>query len=231
MRNSTLDQLIDDREHKRPVILATNLKSGSQTLLYPDALEDDDPVHDAARRVFGSDQSAMVQTDAGEVFLHVQNPPLRMIIIGAVHIAQALVPVAQQAGYAITVIDPRGAFATPERFPGIDLRAEWPDEIWGDLSVDRRTAIVALTHDPKIDDPALSRAVRSEAYYIGALGSRKTNAARRERLQTAGLEESAIGRIHAPIGLDIGARGPVEIAISIIAEVTMALRKPEMRAA
>ncbi len=231
MRKSTLDQLIDDREHKRPVILATNLKSGDQTLIYPETLDDGDPVHQAAHGVFGSDQSTMMQTDSGEVFLHVQNPPLRMIIIGAVHIAQALIPLAQQAGYAITVIDPRGAFATPERFPGIDLRAEWPDEIWEGLSVDRRTAIVALTHDPKIDDPALSRAVNSAAFYIGALGSRKTNAARRERLQAGGLDEHTIDRINAPIGLDIGARGPVEIAISIVAEVTMALRKPETRAA
>ena len=230
MRKAILDQLIADRENKRAVVLATNLSTGDQTLLYPEELEDGDPVHGAARSVFGSDQSAMVQTDAGEVFLHVQNPPLRMIVIGAVHIAQALIPIAGQAGYAVVVIDPRGAFATPDRFPGIDLRAEWPDEIWDSLSVDRRTAIVALTHDPKIDDPALTRAVVSPAFYIGALGSRKTNAARRERLQAAGLDDGSLNRINAPIGLDIGARGPVEIAVSIIAEVTMALRKPETRA-
>lgn len=231
MDRTILSRLLEDRRAKTPVVLATWLETGEQRLIYREEIDPDDALGAAAASAFRSDRSTTVSLPEGEVFLHVQNPPLRMIVVGAVHIAQHLVPLAVRAGYAVTVIDPRGAFATPERFPQIDLRPEWPDEIWDELDVDRRTAIVALTHDPKIDDPALSRALRSEAFYIGALGSRKTNAARHERLVAGGLDVDSMARLHAPIGLDIGAKGAVEIAISVMAEVTQALRKPRGAAA
>ncbi len=157
-------------------------------------------------------------------FVTIQNPPLRLVIIGAVHIAQAVIPIAQQAGYDIIVIDPRGAFATGARFPGVTLQAEWPDEILPRIGLDQRTAMMALTHDPKIDDPALEAALKSDLFYIGALGSKKTQAARMARLKDKGFTDAQIASIHGPIGLAIGAKGAPEIAISIMAEMTRALR-------
>jgi xanthine dehydrogenase accessory factor len=224
MRKAMLDKVLDDRAAKRPVIVATTLASGEQRLIHPEDTAALGVLGESADKAFASDQSITVDTPDGEVFLHVHNPPLRMVVIGAVHTAQQLVPMAVMAGYAVTVIDPRGAFATPERFPGVDLRPEWPDEVWSSLGVDRRTAVIALTHDPKIDDPALTAALNGPAFYIGALGSSRTHARRVERLKEAGIPDDALGRIHAPIGLDIGARGPAEIAISILAEVTASLR-------
>jgi xanthine dehydrogenase accessory factor len=165
------------------------------------------------------------KSDSVQIF----NPPLRLLCIGAVHIAQALAPIAELAGYEVTVIDPRGAWGTPERFPGVTVDERWPDEALDALGPDRRTAICALTHDPKLDDPALTRALRSEAFYVGALGSKKTHAKRVERLTESGLTGEEIGRIAAPIGLDIGAVSPSEIAISIMAQITLALRGPKGR--
>ena len=152
----------------------------------------------------------------------------RLVIVGAVHIAQRLAPMATLAGYDVTVIDPRGAFATKERFPGISLSTKWPNEAMTELAVDRRTAIVTLTHDPKLDDPALSAALGSPAFYIGALGSKKTHAARLKRLKRAGFDDDATGRIHGPVGLDIGAKSPAEIAVAVAAEI---LKIRERRAA
>ena len=166
----------------------------------------------------------MVRIEDAEFFVDVYNPPLKLVIVGAVHLAQALIPMAQAAGYDVAVIDPRGAFATAERFPGVVLYNEWPDEVMPKLGLDQRTALVALTHDPKIDDPALKAAVNSDCFYIGALGSKKTNASRFERLRAAGHDEVKLKRIHGPIGLAIGARGPAEIAVSIMGEMTSALR-------
>ena len=224
MRKAMLDKVLDDRAAKRPVIVATTLASGEQRLIHPEDTAALGTMGESADKAFASDQSITADTPDGEVFLHVHNPPLRMVVIGAVHTAQQLVPMAVMAGYAVTVIDPRGAFATPERFPGVDLRPEWPDEVWPSLGVDRRTAVIALTHDPKIDDPALTVALNGPAFYIGALGSSRTHARRVERLKETGIADDALGRIRAPIGLDIGARGPAEIAISILAEVTACLR-------
>lgn len=224
MRKDLLDKVLADRAAKRPVIVATTLASGDQRLIRPGDVATLGPLGEAAAKAFASDHSTTIDTPDGEVFLHVHNPPLRMIVIGAVHTAQELVPMAMMAGYAVTVIDPRGAFATAERFPQVDLRPEWPDEVWPGLGVDRRTAVVALTHDPKVDDPALTAALSGPAFYIGALGSSRTHAKRVERLKQSGVGDDAIARIHAPIGLDIGARGPAEIAISILAEVTACLR-------
>jgi xanthine dehydrogenase accessory factor len=224
MLKTVLDKVLDDRAAKRPVIVATTLASGVQQIIHHEDTAALGPVGEAAEKAFASDHSVTIDTPDGEVFLHVHNPPLRMVVIGAVHTAQQLVPMAIMAGYAVTVIDPRGAFATPERFPGVDLRPEWPDEVWPGLGVDRRTAVIALTHDPKIDDPALTAALNGPAFYIGALGSTRTHAKRVERLGEAGIPEDTLRRLHAPIGLDIGARGPAEIAISILAEVTATLR-------
>jgi xanthine dehydrogenase accessory factor len=146
------------------------------------------------------------------------------VIIGAVHISQALIPIAKAAGYDIVVIDPRGAFATAERFPDIKLHTEWPDEVIAKIGLDAQTAVLALTHDPKIDDPALAAALKSKAFYVGALGSKRTQSKRFERLKAAGFDDAQIARIRGPIGLDIGAKGPVEIAVAIMAEITRVLR-------
>ncbi|MHA1109259.1 MAG: XdhC family protein, partial [Alphaproteobacteria bacterium] len=159
----------------------------------------------------------------GDVFLHVCNPSLRFIIVGAVHIAQPLARMAALADYDVTVVDPRGSFATDDRFPGVTLKSDWPDEAMTEICPDRRTAIVTLTHDPKLDDPALSVAIRSEAFYIGSLGSRKTHAARVGRLKEDGFTDDEIGRIHGPVGLDLGGRSPAEVAVSILAQVTATL--------
>ena len=185
-----------------------------------DAADVAEAVGDALRR----DQSAMVETSRGRAFLQVFNPPLRLIVIGAVHIAQALAPMASLAGYQVTVIDPRRAFATDSRFPDVAMTQDWPDEAMQALAPDRRTAVVALTHDPKLDDPGLDVALRSEAFYIAALGSRRTHAGRLERLKALGHDAATLARIHGPAGLDIGAVSPAEIAISVMAEMTQALR-------
>ncbi|MFT6459744.1 XdhC family protein [Pseudophaeobacter arcticus] len=162
--------------------------------------------------------------DDGETFVAVHNPPLRLVVVGAVHIAQALVPMAQLAGYDPAVIDPRAAFASPERFPGVTLLEDWPDEAVAALGLDARTALVLLTHDPKLDDPALAAGLRQKCFYIGALGSKRTHAKRVERMLAAGFGEPDTARIHGPVGLDIGAAGPAEIAIAILAEMTAVLR-------
>ncbi len=162
----------------------------------------------------------------GATFISIHNPPLRLYVVGAVHIAQALVPMARLAGHAVTLIDPRATFATPERFPGTDIREDYPDDVLAEEPpLDARSALVTFSHDPKIDDPGLIAALRSPAYYIGALGSRRTHARRVERLTAAGFSADEIARIHAPVGLDIGAQSPAEIAISTLAELTRALRR------
>jgi xanthine dehydrogenase accessory factor len=172
---------------------------------------------------FRADRSGMEED--GATFVHVHNPPLRMIVVGAVHIAQALLPMARMAGYDVSLVDPRPAFAQETRFPGEAVVEDWPDEALDALAPDARTAVVTLTHDPKLDDPAISRALGSDIFYLGCLGSTRTHAKRVARLTEAGFTEEQIARIHAPVGLDIGARGPAEIAVSILAEVTKRLRQ------
>lgn len=178
-------------------------------------------VRDGYAERFRADQSGM----EGDVFVHIHNPPLRMIVVGAVHIAQALVPMARMAGYDPVLVDPRPAFGAQVRFPGERIVEDWPDEALDDLGLDARTCVVTLTHDPKLDDPAIMRAVRSEVFYLGCLGSKRTHAKRVARLQEAGFSEAEIGRIHAPVGLAIGGRGPGEIAVSIMAQITQVLRQ------
>jgi xanthine dehydrogenase accessory factor len=186
----------------------------------------------ALRQALAEDASGPLELEGRQIFLQVFNPPLRMAVVGAVHIAQPLAPMAALAGFAVTVIDPRRAFATSQRFPGVELTHDWPDEALERMKPDRRTAIVTLTHDPKIDDPALEAALRSEAFYIGALGSKRTHASRLERLRASGFADNQLGRIHGPIGLALGGRSPAEIAIAILAQVTMTRHaKPAAREA
>jgi xanthine dehydrogenase accessory factor len=219
VKRATLDRLLADVGALRPVVLATDLASGEQRALEPDA-------SDAAREALRRDECIHHEEGGRRWFLQPWNPPLRMVVVGAVHIAQPLAAMAALAGYAVTIVDPRQAFATAARFPGVALDGGWPDEALRRLAPDARTAVVALTHDPKLDDPALAVALRSSAFYVGALGSRRTQANRLERLRAHGLDEALLARIHAPVGLAIGARSPAEIAVSILAEVTARLRKP-----
>lgn len=219
MKRALLDELLRARRERRAVAVVTEIESGEQRMVRRETAGSD-ALASALDEGFRFDQSGL----HGEEFVHIYNPPLRLIIIGAVHIAQSVIPMAEMAGYDVTVIDPRGAFATGARFPNISLHAEWPDEILPEIGLDARTAMLALTHDPKIDDPALHLVLRSDAFYIGALGSKKTQASRAERLKAAGFDDASLARIHGPIGLAIGARGAAEIAISIMAEVTRALR-------
>jgi xanthine dehydrogenase accessory factor len=215
-----LRQVVAARAKRQAIAVVTDLASNTQRIITRAEAANDA----ALEKAFRFDASGVVQTAAGEQFITVHNPRLRLIIIGAVLIAQNVIPMAQAAGYDVTVIDPRGAFATGARFPGVDLVADWPQDVLPVLAPDARTALLALTHDPKIDDPALHIALRSEVFYIGALGSKKTQGARLDRLAAAGFPTETTARIHGPIGLKIGAVGAAEIAISIMAEMTHVLR-------
>lgn len=206
----------------RPVLLATRLPDGAQHLLPGDAAPP--ALAEAAARALRADRPGPVALDDGTWFLHPHNPAPRLIVIGAVHAAQALASMAGPLGFGVAVIDPRRAFATPERFPGIALVDAWPDEAMAAAAPDSRTAVVALTHDPKLDDPGLDAALRSEAFYVGALGSRRTHARRLERLGALGHDASALARIRGPVGLDIGALTAAEIALSILAEIVSVRR-------
>ena len=225
MDANILQQLVRDRAEKRAVALATRLTDGIQKLVYPSDTQEEKWLIEAASQVLASDRGAIVEGPGGEWFLNPFNPPLRLILVGAVHIAQPLSQMGRIAGYDVTVVDPRTSFASPERFPEMRLLTSWPDEAMAALAPDARTAIVTLTHDPKLDDPALQAALCSPAFYIGALGSKKTHASRVARLSDAGFSQDEIARIHGPVGLAIGARSPAEIAISIMAEITETLRK------
>jgi xanthine dehydrogenase accessory factor len=206
-----LEELVAARAARRAVAYEVNLTLGVRRLL-----------HDAHAERMRMDRSGM--EGDGETFVAIHNPPLRLIVIGAVHIAQGLVPMARIAGYDPVIVDPRETFASAARFPNETILHDWPDEAVAALGLDARTALVLLTHDPKLDDPALQAGLGAKCFYIGALGSTRTHAKRVERLRAAGFGDDAIGRIHAPIGLDIGAAGPAEIAVSILAEMTAVLR-------
>jgi xanthine dehydrogenase accessory factor len=218
-----LHTLNGERAARRAVALVTNVESGEQRLVKAADIGKD-PLHDLLEKRIRMAKSGMEETPQGHFFLTVHVPSPQLVITGAVHISQALAPIGQMLGYAVTIVDPRTAFATAERFPDIKVIAEWPDVALPPLNVDRYTAFVALTHDPKIDDPALKHALARDCFYIGALGSRKTHAKRVTRLKEAGLTDADIARIHAPIGLSIGAVSPAEIAVSIMAEITARLR-------
>jgi xanthine dehydrogenase accessory factor len=223
MNLDILKSLNAERVARRPAIIVTDVATGAQRFVAGPGVVAD-PLRGVLEAHLRSGKSGMEDTPQGQVFLTVHVPPPRLIIIGAVHISQALAPVARLLGYDVAIVDPRTAFASPERFPDVKLLAQWPDEALPPLGIDRYTAFAALTHDPKIDDPALVHALARDCFYIGALGSKKTHGRRVERLKTQGLSEAAIARIHAPIGLAIGAVSPAEIALAIMGEVTAALR-------
>ena len=223
MRLDILHALNTERAARRAAIVVTDIASGAQRFVAAAGVAGD-PLREVLEAHLRSGKSGMEETVEGRVFLTVHVPPVRLVVIGAVHISQALAPMARMLGYDVTIVDPRTAFASPERFPDVKVIAQWPDEALPPLGVDRYTAFVALTHDPKIDDPALLHALSRDCFYIGALGSKKTHARRLERLKSQGVSEAALSRIHAPIGLAIGAVSPPEIAVSIMGEVTASLR-------
>jgi len=230
MQLSLLSDLNAERAARRAAVLVTDVASGEQRLVR-EAEVGSDPLAQDLQESLRQGKSRLVEQGGRQFFLTVQAPPVRLIVIGAVHISQALAPIAKGLDLDVTIIDPRTAFATPDRFPIVPVRAEWPDIVLPEMGIDRYTAVVALTHDPKIDDPALTGALRSECFYIGALGSRKTHERRIQRLTASGFTEADLARIHAPVGLDIGAISPAEIAVSILAEIVATLRKDRKRSA
>ncbi|HEY5238219.1 MAG TPA: XdhC family protein [Rhizomicrobium sp.] len=222
MKRETLAALNKARRARRAIVRATDLASGEERLIDPYA--DQSPLGIAAIASARADTSEPATIEGREWFLAVHNPPLDLVITGAVHIAQPLAQMAAMAGYGVRVIDPRTSFATEARFPGVALIHDWPDEALRKAPLGPRSAVVALVHDPKIDDPALIAALNSNCFYIGALGSKKTHAARLMRLKAGGFTDEQLARIHGPVGLSIGARSPAEIAISILAQMTEKLR-------
>jgi xanthine dehydrogenase accessory factor len=223
MKAETLAALQEARANRRALALATRLSDGAETLVYPDRVEGvlahDQAVVSAARRALGIGGSETIEVGGERIFLNVYVPPPRLIIVGAVHIAQALAPMATLMDFDVTVVDPRGAWATTNRFPGVKVVQEWADEAFDTMGLDVSTAVVTLTHDPKLDDPALEAALKSDVFYVGALGSKRTHAKRKERLGAAGITDEQFARIHGPVGLNIGAKSPAEIAVSILGQI------------
>lgn len=227
---SLLTVLNAERQARRATILVTEMAVGVQRLVKQSDIEAD-PLAPLLEKQLRMGKSGMVEVEGAPFFLTVQAPHPRIVVTGAVHISQAMAPMAKALDLDLVIIDPRSAFATPERFPDVTLLPEWPDEAISRIGLDGYTAFVALTHDPKIDDPGLTAALRSDCFYVGALGSRKTHGKRLERLLEAGFDEAATARIHAPIGLDIGAVSPAEIALAILAEIVSTLRGPRRKPA
>lgn len=228
MKSAILEKLQAARAAKTPVALATNLRSGQQRLIFGDGSDGelclDMDMIIAAGEALKRDAHIRFATPAGEVFVQVYNPPPRLLIVGAVHISEPLARMGALTGYGVTIIDPRRGFAQSQKFDQFEVIGDWPDEAMAALRPDARTAVVTLTHDPKLDDPALAAALRSPSFYIGALGSRKTHAARIGRLKEMGFADAELARIHGPVGLDINALSPAEIAVSIVAQVTQERR-------
>ena len=224
MKLEILNALNAERAARRAVAVVTDVTSGEQRLVKA-ADAGNDPLAEVIDKHLRMAKSGMEETAQGKVFITVHVPSPQLVITGAVHISQVLAPIAKLLDYDVTIVDPRTAFASAERFPDVRVVAEWPDVALPPLNVDHYTAFVAVTHDPKIDDPALIHALQRDCFYIGALGSRKTNAKRLARLKEAGVREDQLSRIHAPIGLDIGAVSPAEIAVAIMAEITQRLRQ------
>ena len=226
MMRETLGRVLDCIEAKRRVVLITDLDSGEERLLAPE--EGGNEMERAnAETALRLDRPILGESERGtRLFYQPFNPPLRMILVGAVHIAQPLSAMAALAGYEVIVVDPRSRFAAAERFPGVQLVDQWPDEALRALDLDTRCAVVTLTHDPKLDEPALRVALCSDAFFIGCLGSKRTHASRLGRLAKLGFKDQELQRLHGPVGLPIGSQSPAEIAISVLAQVTQALRRP-----
>jgi xanthine dehydrogenase accessory factor len=229
MKLEILKVLNAERVARRAAVIVTDQATGEQRLVKASDIARD-PLKDVIEKHIRSGKSGMEEMPQGKMFLTVHVPAPRIVVTGAVHISQALAPIAKIVGYDVTIVDPRTAFATQERFPDVKVIAEWPDVALPPLGVDRYTAFVALTHDPKIDDPALTHALSRDCFYIGALGSKKTHARRIERLKAQGLSDADLARIHAPIGLPIGAVSPAEIAVAIMGEITARLRQAPEKA-
>lgn len=221
-----LARAIEAQQERRGLVIQTRLEDGAKTIY---AREDKNVPDDVAQR-FSTAKSQLKETPAGDVFLHALVPPARILIVGASHIGQVLAAIAKLAGYEVQVVDPRSAFAAPERFPGITIHAEWPQDVLPKIGLDPYTAVVALAHVGHIDDEALTLALKSDSLYVGALGSTRNHAKRKERLLAAGMTEAELARIRAPIGIDIGAQTPAEIAVSVMADIIRAVRGPKHKA-
>jgi xanthine dehydrogenase accessory factor len=229
MRRDVLEAVATARRERRAIALVTELATGSSRVVRQDELADD-PMGAVLAPLFLSGRSMLLKDVAGGIFVNIQSPPPRLMIVGAVHIAQSLVPMAELVGLEVTLIDPRQGFATSERFPGLGVLAEWPERVLADRPLDRFTAVAALSHEPRIDDLPLAAGLRAGCFYVGALGSRRTHASRLERLRLLGFDSAELGRIRAPIGLDIDAVSPAEIATAILAEIIMSRRRPHLPA-
>ncbi|MDI1285026.1 MAG: XdhC family protein [Reyranella sp.] len=223
MKTETIAALQQARTKRTAVTLATRLSDAAETLIYIDkaegAMAGDATLVSAARRAMAMGRSETIDFGDQKIFLNVYVPPPRLIVVGAVHIAQTLAPMATMLDFDVTVVDPRGAWATSARFPGVKVIQDWADEAFQAMGLDVSTAVVTLTHDPKLDDPALESALKSDVFYIGALGSRKTHARRKERLAEVGITDEMFARVHGPVGLNIGAKSPAEIAVSILGQI------------
>ncbi|MAD11443.1 MAG: xanthine dehydrogenase [Flavobacteriaceae bacterium] len=219
MKDKTLKLVLSEKNNRNTIIVATELESGQQIILNNN--DKNNQIYISAKSLIKQGKSDILKIDNQRWFINISLPPLRLVTVGAVHIAQPLAEIATIAGYEVTIIDPRAAFANNKRFPNINIVNEWPEEALIDFKIDNRTAVVTLTHDPKLDDSALYAALNSKAFYIGSLGSKKTHNARIERLKIAGFNEDAIKNIHGPVGLSIGAKSPQEIAISIMSELIL----------
>ena len=224
MKISDLDRIIRSQQAHEAVALVTCLEDNMQRLYTLDSVQGSGIEKKAVAEAFRTDKSKVVELSGKQHFVHVFSVPLRLIIIGAVHISQPLISMSKSCGYEITLVDPRRTFATPERFPGVNVVHKWPDVALQEIGLNSRSAVVTLTHDPKLDEPALLTALKSTAFYIGALGSRRTHQKRCERLLQSGVTAEQLERIHAPIGMNISAQSPAEIAVAILAEVTQSLR-------
>ena len=219
MKDKTLQLVLSEKNNRNIIIVATELESGQQIILNNN--DKNNQIYISAKSLIKQGKSDIINIDSQRWFINISLPALRLVTVGAVHIAQPLAEIATIAGYEVTIIDPRAAFANNKRFPNINIVNEWPEEALIDFKIDNRTAVVTLTHDPKLDDSALYAALNSKAFYIGSLGSKKTHNARIERLKIAGFNEDAIKNIHGPVGLSIGAKSPQEIAISIMSELIL----------
>jgi xanthine dehydrogenase accessory factor len=229
MRLDLLASLNEECAARRAAVLVTEIASGRQRLVRERDVASDSLSH-RLQDYLTLRKNGLIEEEGRPFFLDVHVPPIKLLVIGAVHVSQALAPMAAGLDLDVIIIDPRSAFATPDRFPDVDLLSEWPDEAMPRIGLDRHTAVLTLTHDPKIDDRALAEALRSDCFYIGALGSRKSHAQRLDRLRAAGFGDDELARIHGPVGLNIGAVSPAEIAVSILAEI-ISLPRQERRQA
>ena len=230
MKDETLNLILSEKNNRNTIIVATEINSGEQIIINEENDTDiNNKILTAAKNNIIQGKSEVLEIGSNKWFINITLPPLRLVTVGAVHIAQPLAEIATISGYEVIIIDPRAAFANTQRFPDIKIINEWPEVALNELAIDNRTAVVTLTHDPKLDDSALNAALKSKAFYIGSLGSKKTHKARVQRLKIANFSEDEINRIHGPIGLAIGAKSPQEIAISIISEIITIRNKFELQ--